>query len=144
MFEIHGLDEKSAAFMRKREAANAYRIYSFIEPRLVEPDHSVVVMNIHPENLNPFGMVHGGAICTLADNASGVAAHSDGRKYVTQASSYNYISNQGSGRLKAEGKVVHRGRRTVVVDVTITGENEKLIATAAFTMFCVGDGKEEV
>ena len=45
-------------------------------------DHAVVRLNIKPESKNSYGMVHGGAIYAMADNATGFAAHTDGRNYV--------------------------------------------------------------
>ena len=88
----------------------------------------------------PFGMVHGGALCTLADNAAGMAAHTDGRLYVTQSSTFQFVKNQGSGTIYAAARVRHRGRSTALVSVEITGDNHRLLAVAEFTMFCVGPG----
>ena len=44
----------------------------------VERDRAVFKLTIRPESKNPYGMIHGGAIYTLADNATGVAACTDG------------------------------------------------------------------
>ena len=86
---------------------------------------------------NPYGMVHGGAIYTLADNAAGTAAHSDGRYYVTQTSALHFLRNQARGTVRAAAYVRHRGKSTVLTAVDITGEGGKLLATGEFTFFCV-------
>ena len=82
-------------------------------------------------------MVHGGAIYTLADNATGTAAHTDGRYYVTQTSALHFLRNQSEGTVRATATVRHRGRSTVLTAVDITGDDGKLIATGEFTFFCV-------
>lgn len=125
---------------QERLRTNAFMIHNYIEMESVEPDRAVFRLNIHPESKNPYGMVHGGAIYTLADNATGSAAHSDGRFYVTQTSALHFLRNQSEGIVRAEAHVRHRGKSTCLVDVDITGEGGILIATGEFTFFCVDKG----
>ena len=94
-------------------------------------------MTVSKMHLNGGGVCQGGALFTLADNAAGCAASTDGRAYVTQASDIHFIRAQASGVVRAEARVRHRGRSTVLVDVSLTGEDERLLATACFTFFCV-------
>lgn len=122
---------------RERLALNAFMRHNHIEMESVEPDRAVFRLTIRPESKNPFGMVHGGAIYTLADNATGAAAHTDGRFYVTQTSALHFLRNQSEGTVRATAWVRHRGRSTVLTAVDITGEGGKLIATGEFTFFCV-------
>lgn len=122
---------------QKRLQANAFMLHNYIEMESVEPDCAVFRLNIRPESKNPYGMVHGGAIYTLADNATGSAAHTDGRFYVTQTSALHFLRNQSEGTVRAEAHVRHRGRSTCLVAVDITGEGGTLIATGEFTFFCV-------
>ena len=107
----------------------------------VEPDRSLLRLELRPEMLNPHGLVHGGALFTLADNAAGCASSTDGRTYVTQGGDIHFLHTQASGAVWAEALVKHRGRSTVLVEVTLTGEEGRLLATASFTYFCV-DGSE--
>ena len=123
--------------MREKELNNRFAVYNHIKMEWVEPDHAVFTLKIRPESTNSFGMVHGGAIYAMADNASGFAAHTDGRHYVTQTSALHFLRNQSEGMVRASARVRHRGRSTCLVAVDITGENEKLIATGEFTFFCV-------
>lgn len=116
---------------------NAFASYNHIEPEIVEPDHAVFKLVIRPESKNPYGVVHGGAIYTMADNATGYAAHSDGRFYVTQTSSMHFLRNQTHGVVRADAHVRHRGSATCLVDVDILGEDGRLLATGEFTYFCV-------
>ena len=102
-----------------------------------EPDCVVYRLDIRPESRNPWGMVHGGALYTLADDAAGGAAHSDGRHYVTQHGDLHFLDNRAHGTIRAAGRVRRRGRSTVLVDVEITDEGGALLATGAFSYFCV-------
>ena len=116
---------------------NAFAVYNHIEAEFVEPDHAIFCLNIRPESKNPYGVVHGGAIYTMADNATGFAAHTDGRNYVTQTSALHFLRNQSEGEIQADARVRHRGHSTCLVAVDILGEDEKLLATGEFTFFCV-------
>ena len=118
-------------------AANAFTDYNFIKLEAAEADRAVYRLDIRPESRNPYGMVHGGALYTLADDAAGTAAHGDGRHYVTQHGDLHFLDNRAHGTIRAVGRVRHRGRSTVLVDVEITDESGALLATGAFSYFCV-------
>ncbi|MCQ2448338.1 MAG: PaaI family thioesterase [Oscillibacter sp.] len=122
---------------QERIQKNAFMHHNYIEMVSVETDKAVFRLDIRPESKNPYGMVHGGAIYTLADNATGSAAHSDGRNYVTQTSALHFLRNQSEGTVWATATVRHRGHSTCLVAVDITGDQGKLIATGEFTFFCV-------
>ena len=50
----------------------------------LRPDHSAVgVLEVQPSSLNPMGIVHGGALVTLADTVCGTAAFTTGHMCVT-------------------------------------------------------------
>ena len=121
----------------ERLKRNGFMNYNHIEMERVEPDRAVFRLEIRPESKNVYGMVHGGAIYTLADNATGTAAHSDGRYYVTQTSALHFLRNQSRGTVRATAWVRHRGKSTVLTAVDITGEDGRLLATGEFTFFCV-------
>ena len=116
---------------------NAFMFHNYIEMESAERDKAVFKLVIRPESKNPYGLVHGGAIYTMADNAAGAVAHSDGRYYVTQTSSLHFLRNQAEGVVRAEARIRHRGKSTCLVDVDITGEGNILLATGQFTYFCV-------
>ena len=130
---MNELEEKT----RSRLARNAFMLHNYMELESVEPDRAVFSLTIRPESCNPYGMVHGGAIYTLADNATGAAAHTDGRYYVTQTSALHFLRNQSEGVVRAVATVRHRGKSTVLTAVDILGEEGKLLATGEFTFFCV-------
>lgn len=99
-------------------------------------DRVTAVMEAGPDTLNPYGFVHGGALYTLADCACGAAARTDGRKYVTISSSFNFLHSGLEGdMLRAEATVRRRGRSTCFVNVDLTNERGDLLASGSYTFF---------
>ena len=123
--------------MREKEANNKFVVHNFIKMVSVKRDEAVFSLDIREESKNSFGMVHGGAIYAMADNAAGFVVHTDGRHHVTQTSALHFLRNQSEGTVRATARVRHRGNTTALVAVDITGDNGKLIATGEFTFFCV-------
>lgn len=128
-------EEKQLKELRLRE--NAFTRYNHFELEAVERDRAVYKLEIRLESRNPYGMVHGGALYTMADDAAGAAAHTDGRHYVTQNGSLHFLKNQPSGIIRAEGRVRRRGKTTCLAVVDITNEDGELLATGDFSYFCV-------
>lgn len=129
--------ENLEAVMKEKERKNTFATYNHIEMVSVDEQHAEFRMRIRPESMNSYGMVHGGAIYAMADNATGFAAHADGRQYVTQTSALHFLRNQPDGVIRAQATVRHRGRATCLVEVDILGEDDMLLATGEFTFFCV-------
>ncbi len=116
---------------------NAFLDHNFIQLESLEPDVAVFRLEIRPESRNPYGMVHGGAFYTLADDAAGEAVHTDGRYYVTQHGDLHFLDNRAHGTIRATGRVRHRGQSTALVDVEITDAAGALLASGVFTYFHV-------
>jgi len=94
---------------------------------------------------NHSGFVHGGMISALADSAMGRSLRTL-KPGVVRAMSFdlklNFISAAKPGQtLRATGRVVHAGRRTVVTECRVEGPDGKLVATASGT-FAVTREKE--
>ena len=131
---MNELEQRTLARLEK----NGFMNYNHIEMETVEQDYAVFRLQVRPENRNVYGMVHGGAIYTLADNATGSAAHTDGRNYVTQSGTLHFLRNQREGIIRAQARVRHRGRSTVLVAVDVVGDDGTLLAAGEFSFFCIG------
>lgn len=57
----------------------------------VEPGRAEGVLEVGPDSINPHGMVHGGALATLADTVGGSCACATGRRCVTASSSMEFL-----------------------------------------------------
>lgn len=91
--------------------------------------------------LNPMGFVHGGFAATVLDSALGVAIHTTlepGWGFTTAELKINYTRTirTNSGTLRAEGSVVHRGRRMATAEARLIGLSDgKLYAHGSTTCF---------
>lgn len=117
---------------------NSYVKWNGIELESLEHDRALLSLTLEEMHKNPYGIAHGGALYTLADTACGAAARTDGRDYVTQNSSVNFISSRSEGVVLAEARVRHRGRSTCVVEFNITDGEGALLVTGMMTFFCLG------
>lgn len=88
---------------------------------------------------NPIGTVHGGVICTLLDSALGCAVHSTlpaGARYTTLELKVNFVGavTVGTGHVRAEAEVLHRGRRVATAEARLVAEDSgRLLAHATTT-----------
>jgi uncharacterized protein (TIGR00369 family) len=113
------------------------RVDGRIEFTILEqsPDQVISEMPIQPGILNPYGVVHAGAILWLADVTATVLAlgsvqASNGMKGFPLAITLNanFASNQREGKFKAVASFVKKGKTVSIVRTTVTGEHDKLIA----------------
>lgn len=99
------------------------------------PEQVISEMPIQPGILNPFGVVHAGAIIWFADVtatvlAMGSSEFSPGMSGFPLAINLNanFASNQQSGKFRAVASFVKKGRTVSVVRTVVSGDNDKLIA----------------
>ena len=96
---------------------------------------------IRPETRNPMGVVHGGALFTLADTVAGTAAFTTGRNCVTLDSSMQFLSAARGDKVRCVAKPKKAGRTIMVYEISITDSEERLVATGIFTFFATGEHK---
>ena len=94
---------------------------------------------IRPETRNPMGVVHGGALFTLADTVAGTAAFTTGRNCVTLDSSMQFLSAARGDKVRCVAKPKKAGRTIMVYEISITDSEERLVATGIFTFFATGE-----
>jgi uncharacterized protein (TIGR00369 family) len=87
---------------------------------------------------NPIGTVHGGWAATLLDSAMGCAVHSvleAGVAYTTLEFKVNLVRpiTAATGPVRAEGTLVHRGRRTATSEARLVDAAGRLLAHATCT-----------
>lgn len=97
---------------------------------------AVVTLQSGSQHFNPMGTLHGGILCDIADTAMGVAFASTlalGESFTTVELKINYLRPVREAKLRAEGRVVQRGRTIGYVECEVTDENGKLIAKSNST-----------
>jgi 1,4-dihydroxy-2-naphthoyl-CoA hydrolase len=104
------------------------------------PERVISEMPIQPGIMNPFGVVHAGAILWFADVtatslAMGSTEFSEGMAGFPLAITLNanFVSNQKEGKLKAVASFVKKGKTVSFVRTTVFGENDKLISDVTTT-----------
>ncbi|MTB64743.1 hotdog fold thioesterase [Streptococcus sp. zg-86] len=121
------------------------RVFENFEMVSSEKGHVVVTTEVVEKSLNYYGFAHGGYLFTLCDQISGLVAISTGVDAVTLQSSINYLKSGKLGdTLLIDGRCVHDGRTTKVVDVTVTNQKQEEIVKATFTMFVTGEHKNRL
>jgi acyl-CoA thioesterase len=125
------MDKKKAiAAITRRVEKEAYA--RKLGMRLVElkPGHAIVEMDPADDDTNIFGMIHGGAIFSLLDEAFQVSCNSHGRVAVALNMTVTYHQPpEKNSRLRAESKEIHRSQRTGTYDIRVTDEKDNLIAS---------------
>jgi len=94
-----------------------------------------VVLALEPHLRNRGGFLHGGAIFSLVDIAMGLAcssSHGFDRRSVTLECKINYVRAVSEGEVLCIARVLHAGRRTLVLDADVF-QGDKLVAKAQGT-----------
>ena len=100
-------------------------------------ERGAISVGLVPEHrhYNPLGTVHGGVLATLLDTAAACSVHSTlepGERYTSLDLTVKFLRpvTVESGRLRAVGKVVQRGRRTSLAEAQVFDAADRLVAHA--------------
>src|SRR6478752_10376782 len=107
---------------------------------LVEVEKGRAVFEGVPEfrHYNPIATVHGGFAATLLDSALGCAIFTTlakGEAWTTLELKLNLVRpiSKDTGTVRAEGRIIHRGRTVATADGTVKDRAGKLYAHASTT-----------
>jgi len=106
------------------------------EAKDIAKGRATVTLAAGPQHANPMGTLHGGVLCDIADAAMGIAFASTlapGESFTTIELKINFFRPVWNAQLKAEGKVVRRGRNIGYVECEILNDQGQLVAKAAST-----------
>lgn len=122
----------------RRTFANGIPIFQTLgmEVLILEHGRSELKLPFAVGLTQPAGIMHGGAIATLADSAVAqaiLATVPSGTEFTTIELKVNYLRPIASGILWAECTLLHCGRRTALGDVTLTNDDGQLVAKALAT-----------
>lgn len=109
-----------------------------IETIEMGPDLVQMKMPVNPRVYQPFGLLHGGASVVLAETAAsmGTVMNCDLEKQtvVGLEINANHIRGKKDGYILATAVPLHKGRKTMVWDIKITDEKEKLVCISRCTV----------
>jgi uncharacterized protein (TIGR00369 family) len=102
-----------------------------------------------PHLLNPQGTVHGGWALTLIDSATTCAALSllpagAGVTTIETKGNFSRPITKDTGRVRAEGRVVARGRRIISAEARVVDSGGRILAHGTATIMVLGgDGSND-
>jgi uncharacterized protein (TIGR00369 family) len=120
-------------------------LHRFLDLRVVRADDEVAVleMPVHANAFGGTGNLHGGALATLIDVASAVAASRQSpfdheqQSLVTTDLHVRYLGRPHGEVVRAEARVLRAGRQLVVVDCRVLDHDDRIVASADFSSMLV-------
>ena len=104
----------------------------------IGPDFLRMRMPVDERTKQPYGLLHGGASCALAETVGSIGSHLviDPAKYICVGLEINanHISSARSGFVIATAIPLHVGGTTHVWDIKIHDEKNKLISVCRLTV----------
>lgn len=95
-------------------------------------------VEVRPDLLQPWGIVHGGVFATIAESlaswATAVVVLGEGDVAMGQSNYTTFLRPVAAGTIHAAATRRHRGRTTWVWDVDITDDDGHVCATSRVTM----------
>ncbi len=103
----------------------------------VRPGFAAFEMEAGRKHANPMGTMHGGVLCDLTDGAMGVAWASElleGETFTTLELKINFLKPVWNAKLRAEARVVKRGKTIGLAECDVRDEKGELVAYATSTL----------
>lgn len=94
-------------------------------------DEVVASFEVRPELLQPYGLLHGGVLCSVVETVGSVAGSvwfGDRGNVVGTSNHTNFLRAVREGRLTARATPVHRGRTQQLWTVDVKDEQDRLVA----------------
>lgn len=98
---------------------------------------SLLEVQLEEKHLQPFGMVHGGAIASVVDAAAFWAVFPQvekGMGLTTVEMKLNYLAPVKEGKLVAEGRCIRIGKTLALGEAQVRDEKGNLVAHGTATM----------
>ena len=112
-----------------------------IEIISIQKGSVTATMPVDDRTRQPFGLLHGGASVALAETVASVGAYElvdqENEVVVGLEINANHLRAKKEGYVTALGTVVHHGKTTMVWDIKITDEDDRLICISRCTIAIV-------
>jgi 1,4-dihydroxy-2-naphthoyl-CoA hydrolase len=106
------------------------------------PDRVTASLAITDQLLQPYGILHGGVLCTLVETLASVGAalwYGDRGQVVGVSNHTDFLRASRSGVLQAVATPIHRGRSSQLWLVEVTDERSRLIARGQLRLANIAD-----
>ena len=103
----------------------------------VKDGFAKIMMPYRKKLTNPHGIVHGGAICSLADTAAAISLCTkyEGRIFFTAKLDMEFKSAIEDGEIFAEATIMKRKGKFIFSRIEVKDGEEKLLATGSAILF---------
>ncbi len=108
----------------------------------IGPDRVHGSFEVKPSLLQPYGILHGGVLCSVVETAASVAGavwFGERGNVVGVSNTTNFLRASRAGRLEVEATPVHRGRTQQLWSVAVTNAEGKLVAKGEVRLANVED-----
>ena len=134
-------DQLAKKVVDKMMADDLFSQWLGIEIIQIREGYSKLRMRIRKEMVYGFGIIHGGIPFSLADSAFAFACNNRNILSVALDTSINFIKPvQVDDGLVAEAKEMHNGKSTGLYHISITNQNNHLVAHFKGMCFRTGKG----
>jgi uncharacterized protein (TIGR00369 family) len=124
-------------YLQQLSAAAEKTFWGYLGCRIVsaEPGKVVISLDVQPHHLNLLGIVHGGVLSSLLDNAMGLAIMLTRpyEKTVTTNLNVHFLSSLRGGTLTVTADIVHSSRKMLTATGAIAGDDGQLTAMGTGT-----------
>lgn len=107
----------------------------------IDADETIISLIIDDRHYQHLGLVHGGIYVLLAESAASIAAActltNPEHNVVAIEINANHLKSTREGSLRAHSKALHRGKKTLVYEVRVLDQSERLISVARCTLMVV-------
>lgn len=119
-----------------KAAAKEEPIASFLGMELIEltPGYAKVSMQLKPDYLNFNGIIYGGIVMAIADYSFAYANNTILCPNLASQFNIHFIAKADVGdELTAECRVLRSGKRVCISEMTVTNQDDRLVAKATGT-----------
>ena len=125
--------------VEKDGTRDAFSIYNHISvTKIMEGGSSEGELEVHPDSLNLYNIVHGGALAALADTVAGSGVFfATGHYCVTVNYAFNFLrpAKGTNQKIRCRATPEKLGRTLCVYHVSLTDDEDVEVANGNFTFF---------
>lgn len=130
---------KSETALEKLNAINKNTLMETLDINYTEigDDYLVATMPVNSRVHQPMGLLHGGASVALAESVGSAASHHflDHEEHEVRGLEINanHVRSIREGMVKATARILHKGRTTLLWEIKIEDEKDRLISICKLT-----------
>lgn len=136
------MDYMAGDIDKLKELGKAEPVAAFLEMKLAElsPGYARVTMKMKPEYVNFNGLIFGGIVSSVADQAFAYATNSVINPNVASQFNIHFINAAAVGdELTAECRVLKTGKRVCISEIRVINQDNKVIAVCTGTTIPIAE-----